>query len=194
MAPDASTTMVYMLPREAVRRLVEVGVVHGLDDAALDALREECWDGSEESLEEAGLLGILSFFYETPERGAQDGFVWHASEFWHDTDDAPAELSACLHGGKPLFKQVSARARDGVLGLVIERDDGVRREVEARSLADLVAVFNEELTARKHPKRLIQLDTGGADWEMFVALEPRLALKLAAEGALPVLDLDSLDD
>jgi hypothetical protein len=193
MAPDASTTMVYMLPREAVRRLVEADVVHGLDDAALDALRDECWDGSEESLEEAGLLGILSFFYETPERGAQDGFVWHASEFWHDTDDAVAELTACLRG-TALFKQVSARQRDGMLEMVIERDDGVQRDVEARSLADLVAVFNEELAARKITRRLVQLDTGGADWEMFVAIEPKLAARLATEGALPVAHLDSLID
>jgi hypothetical protein len=194
MTADASTTMIYMLPREAVRRLSQEGIVRGLDDAALDALREECWDGSEESLEEAGLLGILSFFYETPERGAQDGFVWHASEFWHDTDDAAAELSACLHLPKPLFKQVSARARDNVMAMVIERDDGARQEVEAHSLHDLVAVFNAELKTRGITKRFVELDTGGADWEMYVAMEPKLARKLSAEGAIPVADLDSLAD
>jgi hypothetical protein len=194
MAGDASTTMIYMLPREAVRRLASAGVVRGLDDASLDALRDECWDGSEESLEEAGLLGILSFYYETPERGAQDGFVWHASEFWHDTDDAASELSACLHDAKPMFKTVSAKARGPVLAMVIERDDGVRQELEARSLADLVDLFNAELTTRKHAKRFVRLDTGGGDWEMYVAIEPKLAIKLSAEGALPVLDLDSTGD
>src|SRR5215468_2210784 len=50
--------------RAAAVKLAAEGahVVHGLDDAALDELRQECWDGSEEQLEDAGLLGILTFY------------------------------------------------------------------------------------------------------------------------------------
>jgi hypothetical protein len=195
MSAETSTTQIYMHPREAVRHLVTEGVVHGLDDAKLDELREECWDGSEESLEEAGLLGILTFYYETLDRGARDGFIWHAGEFWNDTDDAVAELAACLHDEKPLFKQVKAKEQEGVLYVALERDDGTRRDVEAHSLADLVAVFNEELEARGQTRRFVELNTGGGtDWEMYVAVEVALALKLLAIGALPVADLDALGD
>jgi hypothetical protein len=199
-----ATTQIYMHPREAVRRLVEEGVVRGLDDARLDELRAECWDGSEEQLEEAGLLGILTFFYETVERGARDGFIWHADEFWHDTDDAVAELAATLGpdpGARRLYRQVSAREkistarklRETVLAVELERDDGVRKSVEARTLDDLVACFNAELKARGRTRRLIPLETAG-EWQMYLAVELRLARRLVAEGALPVADLDTLAD
>lgn len=196
------TTQIYMHPREAVRRLSQEGVVRGLDDARLDALRAECWDGSEEQLEEAGLLGILTFFYETVERGARDGFIWHADEFWHDTDDAVAELAHALSpeaGSRPLFRQLSAKeristarkVRETVLAVELERDDGVKKSVEAHTLDDLVAVFNAELKARGRSKRLFPLETAG-EWQMYVAMELRLARKLTAEGALPITDLDAL--
>jgi hypothetical protein len=202
MSADAGTTQIYMPPREAVRHLVKHGVVHGLDDAALDELRQECWDGSEEQLEEAGLLGILTFYYESAGKGAADGFIWHAGEFWNDTDDVVAELAACVHDERPLFKQISAKERvstarkfrETVLALVIERDDGVRKDVEARTLADVVAVFNAELKARGSSRRFVDLDTGGDDWLMYVCLELPLARKLVAQGALPVADLDALGD
>lgn len=194
MASDSATTQIYMHPRDAVRRLVQLEVVSGLDDAALDALREECWDGSEEQLEEAGILGILTFYYETVERGAKDGFVWHAETFWHDTDDAVAELAQAVR--EPIFKQLRAREkistarrfRETVLALELQRDDGVVKEIEVQALGDLVEVFNAELAARGRPRRLFSLDTSG-DWEMYVALEPKLARKLFAEGALPIGDL-----
>src|SRR3954470_13965865 len=108
MGADTSTTQIYMPPREALRRLGNEGVVHGLDDAALDALRDECWDGSEEQLEEAGLVGILTFYYERVERGAKDGFVWHTAEFWKDGANAVAELSTAIGEPLPLFRELSA--------------------------------------------------------------------------------------
>jgi hypothetical protein len=191
MASESGTTQVYMHPREAVRRLVELELVRGLDDAKLDALREECWDGSEEQLEEAGLLAIITFHYETVERGAADGWVWHADEFWHDTDDAVAELSAALRLDKPLFKQVEVETREQGLLMELERDDGQRKTLEVRSLADLVDVFNEELKARGSTRRLIELETGG-EWQMYVAIELKTARKMVAEGALPVADLEAL--
>ena len=67
---DTPITQVYMPPRAAILRLVEAGVVRGLDAARLDALRAECWDGDEEQMEEAGVLGILTSFYETARQGA----------------------------------------------------------------------------------------------------------------------------
>jgi len=196
---EATNTQIYMPPREAIRKLVAEGVVHELTDEKLDELRAECWDGSEEQLEDAGLLGILSFFYETVDRGVRDGFVWHAEEFWHDTDDAPGELSAALHLEKPIFVQRSAKEhvstarkfRETVLLIELERDDGVRKQVEARTLGDLVDVFNAELASRGITRRLVELDTAG-EWQMFVAMELKLARKLAAEGALPVADPDAL--
>jgi hypothetical protein len=195
----AQTTQIYMHPREAVRRLAAVGLVHGLDEAALNALRDECWDGSEEQLEEAGLLAILSFYYETVARGAQDGWVWHADEFWHDTDDAVAEVAATLKMDPPLFKQASSKERvstthkirENVLAIELERDDGVRKSIEARNLTDIVECFNTELASRGDPRRLIRLETGG-EWQMFVATDLKTARKLVAEGALPVADLESL--
>lgn len=195
----AATTQLYMHPREAVRRLVQCGVVQGLDDAKLDALRQECWDGSEEQLEEAGLLGILSFYYETVENGVRDGFIWHADAFWQETEDAVAELNAALKLTTPLFRQVRAREkistarkfRETVLALEMQRDDGVPKDLDAHHLSDLVVCFNAELAARDRTDRLIELDTAG-EWQMFVAMDLKLARKLAIEGALPVADLESL--
>ncbi|HTJ80988.1 MAG TPA: hypothetical protein VL400_04670, partial [Polyangiaceae bacterium] len=69
---DTPITQVYMPPRAAILRLVEAGVVRGLDGARLDALRAECWDGDEEQMEEAGVLGILTMFYETVDKGLRD--------------------------------------------------------------------------------------------------------------------------
>lgn len=196
MASDSPVTQVYVAPRDALRRLGTEGLVRGLDDAALDRLRDDCWDGSEEQLEDAGVLGILTFFYETPDRGAKDGWVWHATEFWHDTDDAVAEVAAALRDDRPLFKQLAVEpVNDGEPAAIIEleRDDGARSRVAARSLADVARAFNDELRARGRPKRLIALETNG-DWEMFVAVDLRLARKLVAEGVLPVASLDDLSD
>ena len=67
----------------------------------------------------------------------------------------------------------------------LERDDGVRKTIEARSLDDVVACFNEELRARGRQRRIVALDTSEG-WKMYVAMELRLARKLAAEGALPI--------
>jgi hypothetical protein len=190
---EASVTQIYMHPREAVRRLAQAGVVHGLDDTGLDQLRQECWDGSEDQLEEAGLLGILTFYYETVERGAKDGFVWHAGEFWHDTDDVVAELSRALGDETPIFRQAEMRERGGAAHLTLERDDGERLSVEASSLADVVDVYNAELKRRGHARRFIRLETAG-DWQMFVALDLRMANRLAVEGTLPVRSLDALEE
>jgi hypothetical protein len=195
MSADPSNTMIYMNPRDAIRRLVAEGVVRGLDDKALDDLRADCWDGSEEQLEEAGLLGILTFYYETVEKGAKDGFLWHADEFWNDTDDAVAEVAATLRDARPIFRQLSAKERSAggetVLALELERDDGQKTQLEAHTLADIVECFNNELKSRGRTQRLVALDTAG-EWQMYVMLELKLARKLAAEGALPVADLDSL--
>jgi hypothetical protein len=196
MASDSPVTQVYVAPRDALRRLVTEGLVRGLDDAAIDRLRDECWDGSEEQLEDAGVLGVLTMFYETPDRGAKDGWVWHALEFWHDTDDAVGELAAALRDDRPMFKQIGCDPIDdaGPAALVeLERDDGARSQVAARSLADLAFAFNEELRARGRPKRLLRLETNG-DWEMFVAIDLRLARKLVAEGVLPIASIDDLSD
>jgi len=73
----------------------------------------------------------------------------------------------------------------------LERDDGVKKSVEARSLDDVVACFNEELRARGRSRRILPLDTSDG-WKMYVAIELRMARKLAAEGALPIASLDSL--
>jgi hypothetical protein len=201
MLDDAETTQVYMPPRDAIRRLMEEGVVHGLDDAALDQLRAECWDDSEEEMEEVGVLGILTSFYEGVERGLADGFVWRGLQFWNDTDDAVAEIARALGEPKPLFRQISAREtvahvggrRETVLAIELERDDGERLELQARSLGDVAALFNRELHARAAARRLIALDTSG-EWEMFVALDLKLARKLVGEGVLPVHLIDQLND
>ena len=198
---DTPITQVYMPPRAAVLRLVEAGVVRGLDGPRLDALRAECWDGDEEQMEEAGVLGILTSFYETLDKGMRDGFLWHDDRFWMETADVVAEVAGMLHDDRPLFRQVSIeekvstarRFRETVQAMELERDDGVRKSVEARSLDDVVACFNEELRARGRQRRIVALDTSDG-WKMYVALELRDARKLAAEGALPIASLDSLRD
>ena len=201
MSGDTPVTQVYMPPRAAVMRLVEAGLVRGLDEARLDALRAECWDGDEEQMEEAGVLGILTSFYEDVERGISDGFLWHDDRFWMETDDVVAQLAALLRDDRPLFRQQSIhekvstarRFRETVHALELERDDGVHTLLEARSLDDVVACFNEALRARGRQQRIVALDTSGA-WKMYVAGELRLLRKLTAEGALPVASLDSLRD
>ena len=196
---ETPITQVYMPPRGAILRLVEAGVVRGLDAARLDALRAECWDGDEEQMEEAGVLGILTSFYETLEKGLRDGFLWHDDRFWMETEDVVAEVAGMLHDDRPLFRQVgiaekistARKFRETVHVIELERDDGVKKSVEARSLDDVVACFNEELRARGRSRRILPLDTSGG-WKMYVAIELRMARKLAAEGALPIASLDSL--
>ncbi|MGZ3441732.1 MAG: hypothetical protein ACXVDD_19565 [Polyangia bacterium] len=198
---DTPITQIYMPPRTAVLRLVEAGLVRGLDAARLDALRAECWDGDEEQMEEAGVLGILTSFYETLEKGLRDGFLWHDDRFWMETSDVVAEVAGMLHDDRPLFRQVSIeekvstarKFRETVQALELERDDGVRKSIEARSLDDVVACFNEELRARGRQRRIVALDTSDG-WKMYVAGELRLLRKLAAEGALPIASLDALRD
>jgi hypothetical protein len=196
---ETPITQVYMPPRGAILRLVEAGVVRGLDAARLDALRAECWDGDEEQMEEAGVLGILTSFYETLEKGLRDGFLWHDDRFWMETEDVVAEVAGMLHDDRPLFRQVgiaekistARKFRETVHVIELERDDGVKKSVEARSLDDVVACFNEELRARGRSRRILPLDTSDG-WKMYVAIELRMARKLAAEGALPIASLDSL--
>jgi hypothetical protein len=198
---DTPITQVYMPPRAAILRLVEAGVVRGLDGARLDALRAECWDGDEEQMEEAGVLGILTMFYETVDKGLRDGFLWHDDRFWMDTDDVVAEIAGMLHDDRALFRQVSItekistarRFRETVQAIELERDDGVKKNIEARSMDDVVACFNEELRARGRQRRIFALDTSDG-WKMYVAMELRQARKLCAEGALPIASLDSLRD
>ena len=196
---DTPITQVYMPPRTAVLRLVEAGIVRGLDAARLDALRAECWDGDEEQMEEAGVLGILTSFYETLDKGLRDGFLWHDDRFWMETADVVAEVAGMLHDDRPLFRQLgiaekistARKFREPVHVIELERDDGVKKTLEARSLDDVVACFNEELRARGRQRRIFALDTSDG-WKMYVAMELRQARKLAAEGALPIASLDSL--
>ncbi len=198
---DTPITQVYMPPRAAILRLVEAGVVRGLDAARLDALRAECWDGDEEQMEEAGVLGILTSFYETLDKGLRDGFLWHDDRFWMETGDVVAEVAGMLHDDRPLFRQLAIaekistarKFREPVHVIELERDDGVKKTLEARSLDDVVACFNEELRARGRQRRIFALDTSDG-WKMYVAMELRQARKLAAEGALPIASLDSLRD
>ena len=198
---ETPITQIYMPPRTAILRLVEAGIVRGLDAARLDALRAECWDGDEEQMEEAGVLGILTSFYETLDKGMRDGFLWHDDRFWMETSDVVAEIAGMLHDDRPLYRQLSIeerfstarRFRETVQSIELERDDGVRKTIEARSLDDVVACFNEELRARGRQRRIVALDTSEG-WKMYVAVELRPARKLAAEGALPVASLDDLRD
>src|SRR4051812_2672836 len=198
---ETPITQVYMPPRTAVLRLVEAGVVRGLDAARLDALRAECWDGDEEQMEEAGILGILTSFYESLDKGLRDGFLWHDDRFWMETEDVVAEVAGMLHDDRPLFRQLAIeekiatarRFRETVQAIELERDDGVKKSIEARSLDDVIACFNEELRARGRQRRIVALDTSEG-WKMYVAIELRQARKLAAEGALPIASLDSLRD
>ncbi len=196
---DTPITQVYMPPRAAVLRLVDAGVVRGLDAVRLDALRAECWDGDEEQMEEAGVLGILTSFYETVDKGMRDGFLWHDDRFWMETSDVVAEIAGMLHDDRPLYRQVAIiekisttrRFREPVQAIELERDDGVRKTIEARTLDEVVACFNEELRARGRQRRIVALDTNDG-WKMYLAIELRLARKLVAEGALPIASLDSL--
>ena len=201
MEDDPPITQIYMAPRAAVLRLADAGLVRGLDASKLDALRAECWDDDEEQMEEAGVLGILTMFYETVEKGLRDGFLWHDDRFWMDTDDVVAEIAGMLHDDRPLFRQLSIaekistarRFRETVQAIELERDDGVRKTIEARTLDEVVACFNEELRARGRQRRIVALDTSEG-WKMYLAVELRLARKLVAEGALPIASLASLGD
>jgi hypothetical protein len=196
----AASTEVYMPARAAIHRLVEAGVVHGLDDATLDRLRAECWDDDEEQMEEAGLLGILTSFYETHERGARDGFYWRDDQFWQQTEDVVAELAVLLPGA-PLFRQLSVseklstarKVKENFRVLTLERDDGETSEIEARSLDDVVACFNATLKSRGSGRRLVPLDTSG-EWRMYVSMDLAAARALAREGALPIDDMEGLTD
>lgn len=197
---DSVTTQVFMPARAAIRRLVEAGVVKGLDDATLDKLRAECWDEDEEQMEDAGLLGILTSYYESVQRGAGDGFYWRDDQFWNQTDDAVGELAALLPG-EPLYRQLSVterlstarKTKENLHILELERDDGATEELEARSLDDVVARFNATLKERERPLRIVPLDTSG-EWRMYVAMDLKLARQLAREGALPIDDMEGLTD
>jgi hypothetical protein len=200
MDTDPPRTQVYMRPRDALRRLGDAGLVHGLDDKALDALRAECWDDDEDQMEEAGVVAILTMFYESIEKGRADGFYWRDDEFWNQTEDVIAELSAVLGIDPPLFTQESVteklsteRRKEVVRVITVIRDEGQTLEIEARSLDDVVAAFNGELKARGRTLRIVPLDTSG-DWRMYVAMELPLARQLAREGALPVEDMEGLVD
>jgi hypothetical protein len=200
MDEEPVRTLVYMRPRDALRRLGEAGVVHGLDDAALDSLRKECWDDDEDQLEEAGVVAILTMYYESIEKGRADGFYWRDDEFWNQTEDVVGELSALLPDDPPLFVQESAteklsteRRKEVVHVLEVRRADGATQQIEARSLDDVVAAFNAELKARGRTLRIVPLDTTG-EWRMYVAMELPRARQLAREGALPVEDMEGLVD
>ena len=201
MEGDPPVTQVYMPPRSAVMRLVDAGLVRGLDSPKLDALRAECWDDDEDQMDEVGVLGILTMFYETVDKGVRDGFLWHDDRFWMETEDVVSELAAMLRDDRPLFKQLEieeqtahgSQSRETLQKILVERDDGARKELLARGLDDVVACFNEELRARGRGKRIVSLDTSG-EWKMYIAAELRLIRKLVADGALPVTDLDSLRD
>jgi hypothetical protein len=201
---DPPRTQVYMRPRDALRRLGTAGLVHGLDDSALDALRKECWDDDEDQLEEAGVVGVLTMFYESIDKGRADGFYWRDDQFWNQTDNVVEELSAVLGVDPPLFVQQSvteklspsgpaSRRKEVVHVLEVLRDDGQTQHIEARSLDDVVAAFNAELKARGRTLRIVPLDTSG-EWRMYVAMELPLARQLAREGALPVEDMEGLVD
>jgi hypothetical protein len=180
----AESTQVFLPVRAAIRKLNDAGLIK-LDDANLDRLRQECWDGSEEEMEDAGVLGVITAFYNGNEAAMKDGFLWHPTEFWQETEDLIGELGAILKISPPLFRQIKVRSHLKRRTIEVERDDGQRTTVEAESMGDVVDLFNEELKARKRPERLIELDTSG-EWEMVVALELSRAKKLFAEGALPV--------
>src|SRR5262249_50749724 len=129
------------------------------------------------------------------------GFVWHDDRFWLETENVVAELARTLHDERPLFRQLGAREkvstvrrfRETVQELELERDDGVRKTLEARGLDDVVACFNEELRARRQERRIVPLEPWGR-WRLSVPAELRLLRKLAAEGALPVVSLAALSD
>ena len=201
---DPPRTQVYMRPRDALLRLGSSGLVHGLDDKMLDELRKECWDDDDDQMEEAGVVGILTMFYESIEKGAADGFYWRDDQFWNQTEDVIAELNAILGIEPALFEQVSitekmsptdqgSRRKEHVRVLEVRRDDGTTQEIVTRSLDDVVAAYNAELKARKKTLRIVPLDTSG-EWRMYVAMELPIARQLAREGALPVEDMEGLVD
>jgi hypothetical protein len=197
---DPPRTQIYMRPRDALLRLGSAGLIHGLDDKMLDELRRECWDDDDDQMEEAGVVGILTMFYETIEKGAADGFYWRDDQFWHQTEDVVSELNAILGIDPSLFTQLSVtekmtteRRKEHVRVLEVQRDDGNRQEIEARSLDDVVAAYNVELKARGRTLRIVPLDTSG-EWRMYVAMELPQARQLAREGALPVEDMEGLVD
>ncbi|HEY1585663.1 MAG TPA: hypothetical protein VGH63_08240, partial [Polyangia bacterium] len=137
----------------------------------------------------------------TVDKGLRDGFLWHDDRFWMETADVVAEVAGMLHDDRPLYRQVAIiekisttrRFREPVQAIELERDDGVRKTIEARTLDEVVACFNEELRARGRQRRIVALDTSDG-WQMYVAIELRTARKLVAEGALPIASLDSLRD
>ena len=180
-----SPTQIYLPVRAALRKLSEAGLVRGLDDANLDRLRSECWDDSEEEMEDAGVLGVITAYYPSVAEATKDGIVWHVTEFWQETEDLVAELSTALKIAPPLFRQTKVRTHLHRRSIDVERDDGTRSTLEVESLLDVVEVFNAELKSRKRPERLVPLDTSN-EWEMVVAMDAQTAKRLFAEGALPV--------
>jgi hypothetical protein len=197
---DPPRTQVYMRPRDALLHLGAAGLIHGLDDKMLDDLRRECWDDDDDQMEEAGVVGILTMFYETIEKGAADGFYWRDDQFWHQTEDVISELNAILGIDPALFEQLSItekmtteKRKEHVRVLEVRRDDGNSQEIVARSLDDVVAAYNAELKARGRTLRIVPLDTSG-EWRMYVAMELPQARQLAREGALPVEDMEGLVD
>src|SRR4051794_41421087 len=70
---ETPITQIYMPPRTAILRLVEAGVVRGLDAARLDALRAECWGGDEEQMGEAGGLRLPAPVFQVPRQRVGGG-------------------------------------------------------------------------------------------------------------------------
>src|SRR5262249_23420728 len=154
----------------------------------------------EDQLEEAGVVAILTMFYETIEKGRADGFYWRDDQFWNQTDDVVAELSAALGIDPPIFTQESVteklsteRRKEVVRVIEVLRAHGQTQEIDARSLDDVVAAFNVGLKARGPTLRIVPLDPSG-EWRMYIAMELPLARQLAREGALPVEDMEGLVD
>src|SRR5262245_6600691 len=129
---EETPTQVWLPVRIALRKLAAANVVHGLDDGALDRLRRECWDDNEEAMEDAGVLGVLTAYYENQGAARRDGFLWHVTEFWQETEDLVAELASLL-GEPPIFRQEKAHVRSHKCTIDLLRDDGQRRTVEVRS-------------------------------------------------------------
>jgi hypothetical protein len=109
-------------------------------------------------------------------RAAKDKFIAHDAQFRDETDDVVAELAAPV-GGDPLFVQVRAeidslrvRGRGGEK--VIDLDEGFDGVVDA---------FNEELRARKDPRRFVALESGDPR-RCFLLLEREVADRLRGAG------------